>query len=682
MNKIQITLEVNDKGSVSVKQFGDNAKRATQDASDGFSKLQANVVAFNQALETAKKIWAALQKYFEMSLQGETLKKQEIAFNNLAKSAGASAQRILADMKNLSKGMVTEADLIRSAGTSMMLGIPADKLASLMRIAEATSRQTGQSVTEAFGDITLAVGRGSKMILDNLGIIVDVGKANEEYAKQLSKTVDSLTDAERKQAFLNATLKAGDELVNKLGDSQNNLQTSNKILAESKNLWNEIAIIIAEDINKSLGGLPELIEAARRKLKQWRDESYVINKKGEYEALRQQEAYGRNIGRPDLVEDAQRKREALDKKYLSSQLGLGRSEEFKKIGTITPPWGGYAGWKNREGQYADLTAEEKEELLRKQAEQRRQYKEERDKQIAEQKKLNEEEKKLAEERLKIINDFQKQAMALIKESPEESEAARYGYYWGGSDKRKAEEYKKEREQADKEWEEKSTERALYYARLRREQQEEELQKQQELHRKFSESLSQNVLDPLMDFVAGTQSFRDTMQQVLASLLKDLQRFIFELANTGGKSGGSGLFGTLFSLAGPVINAYVGGSSSSWNAGQAGVSTGMTTNTFAGGFSGRASGGPVSPGQTYIVGEHGPEILQMGSDRGIIIPNHKLGGNNINIYVNVDGSKGGTSEQNQKLGRQIAKEVREEVKKILSDERRYGGILGAQSARAY
>jgi len=53
---------------------------------------------------------------------------------------------------------------------------------------------------------------------------------------------------------------------------------------------------------------------------------------------------------------------------------------------------------------------------------------------------------------------------------------------------------------------------------------------------------------------------------------------------------------------------------------------------------RASGGPVAPGGAYVVGEQGPELLQMGSTGGNVVPNNKLGvgggggGNTINVYV--------------------------------------------------
>jgi hypothetical protein len=57
----------------------------------------------------------------------------------------------------------------------------------------------------------------------------------------------------------------------------------------------------------------------------------------------------------------------------------------------------------------------------------------------------------------------------------------------------------------------------------------------------------------------------------------------------------------------------------------GTTTGTTRMGSKEKVAGRASGGPVSAGQTYVVGEDGPEVLRMGSGNGNIIPNHALGG---------------------------------------------------------
>jgi hypothetical protein len=58
-----------------------------------------------------------------------------------------------------------------------------------------------------------------------------------------------------------------------------------------------------------------------------------------------------------------------------------------------------------------------------------------------------------------------------------------------------------------------------------------------------------------------------------------------------------------------------------------------TQGIAGVFGGgRAAGGPVSAGTTYLVGENGPELFT-SSTSGTIIPNGSMGGNTVNITVN-------------------------------------------------
>src|SRR5690606_27759842 len=65
-------------------------------------------------------------------------------------------------------------------------------------------------------------------------------------------------------------------------------------------------------------------------------------------------------------------------------------------------------------------------------------------------------------------------------------------------------------------------------------------------------------------------------------------------------------------------------------GLAGWATGYTgagsswINAIGSGLSGRrATGGPVYPGGTFLVGENGPELLRMGNNAGTIVPNNRL-----------------------------------------------------------
>lgn len=48
---------------------------------------------------------------------------------------------------------------------------------------------------------------------------------------------------------------------------------------------------------------------------------------------------------------------------------------------------------------------------------------------------------------------------------------------------------------------------------------------------------------------------------------------------------------------------------------------------------KASGGPVMPGGTYLVGEKGPELLHMGGAAGTITPNTQMGGSQVTYNIN-------------------------------------------------
>jgi hypothetical protein len=144
------------------------------------------------------------------------------------------------------KGYLTQVDLLKAANAAVAfdLGFTEKQFAALSKAAVIMSRKLGTDANQAIGDLTLGMARQSRKILDNLGIMVSVTKANEEYAKALGKTEKQLTDAERKQAFMNATMaeikrltdgaalsiaNAGDQwavLKNKLTDAFDELSKS------------------------------------------------------------------------------------------------------------------------------------------------------------------------------------------------------------------------------------------------------------------------------------------------------------------------------------------------------------------------------------------------------------------------------------------------------------------------
>jgi len=73
--------------------------------------------------------------------------------------------------------------------------------------------------------------------------------------------------------------------------------------------------------------------------------------------------------------------------------------------------------------------------------------------------------------------------------------------------------------------------------------------------------------------------------------------------------------------------------------------GSIGSAIAGMFGGaRATGGPVSAGKTYLVGEQGPELVTMGAS-GYVTPNHALGGGGGGVSIVVNNNAGPDTRAN-------------------------------------
>ena len=93
---------------------------------------------------------------------------------------------------------------------------------------------------------------------------------------------------------------------------------------------------------------------------------------------------------------------------------------------------------------------------------------------------------------------------------------------------------------------------------------------------------------------------------------------------------------------------------------------------AGPYQFRANGGSVSAGSPYIVGERGPELFVPGRS-GTIVPNDKMGSDNVSVVVNVD-AKGTSVQGNDQQGNQLGRAISAAVQQELIKQKRPGGLL--------
>lgn len=154
-------------------------------------------------------------------------------------------------------------------------------------------------------------------------------------------------------------------------------------------------------------------------------------------------------------------------------------------------------------------------------------------------------------------------------------------------------------------------------------------------------------DGITEAIVNGKSLGAVFKNVANSIIADLVRIAVEqsiikpLANSlfgdGGGGGGGGLFGSIFRSVGSVFGGSKGFSGSSLGGSLASLTP-------------RAAGGPVSAGQSYIVGEKRPELF-VPRVAGTIVPSLKgMGGQAVSLTINAPGA---TAETVALIRRELA-----------------------------
>jgi len=126
---------------------------------------------------------------------------------------------------------------------------------------------------------------------------------------------------------------------------------------------------------------------------------------------------------------------------------------------------------------------------------------------------------------------------------------------------------------------------------------------------------------------GFEDLRRVALSVLDAIARDAMRAGLGTLG-GGSSPGGGILGGVLSIAGALF----------------------------GGAPGRATGGPVSPGRAYRVGESGPELF-VPTSSGRIIAANQGGGRDVRVTINVNAPQGEGPQALARSARQIARNIR-------------------------
>lgn len=203
---------------------------------------------------------ALWKKFLDASIENEPLQK---SFERLSESAWIASKDMINAMRKASQGTVADTQLMASANKAYALWIvkSADDMATMIEVARLKGQAMGRTMEEALDDITTWLWRGSAQILDNLWIVINAEEANEKYAQSIGKVAKELTDAEKKQALVNAVIEQWKQELANAWEVQLTMQERiAKLNASWENTKNTIWDALIPVLDKLLTKLTPIIE--------------------------------------------------------------------------------------------------------------------------------------------------------------------------------------------------------------------------------------------------------------------------------------------------------------------------------------------------------------------------------------------------------------------------------------
>ena len=230
--------------------------------SDGYSKISNTVKTVAGAMASLGIAMKAVD-YAKLASDAE---QAQTAFSSIMQSMGLDAETEFNRIKAASEGLISDKALYEATTKAVSLGVPFEKIGDLMEVAKAKSKDMGISLTQAFEDIATGIGRGSSMILDNLGLTIKLEEGNKKYADSLGITVDQMTAQQKTMALTNQVIEASAEAITRYADAgETSAEKFQKLDAQLENtkvlIGQKLLPLVAEITDKMLKFIESLDSA-------------------------------------------------------------------------------------------------------------------------------------------------------------------------------------------------------------------------------------------------------------------------------------------------------------------------------------------------------------------------------------------------------------------------------------
>ena len=157
----------------------------------------------------------------------------------LALEIGESGKSILESVQQITQSQLTLAEAAQNINIALSAGFNSDQILELSEVSLKASRALGRNLTDAFQRVVRGASKLEPELLDELGIFTRIDPAVEKYAASLNVATSSLTNFEKRQAFVNAVIEEGQK---KFGNIDVSISTTQKTFEQLRVSLVELAL--------------------------------------------------------------------------------------------------------------------------------------------------------------------------------------------------------------------------------------------------------------------------------------------------------------------------------------------------------------------------------------------------------------------------------------------------------
>ena len=295
-NEVKLTIRVGDNGTLDVvAKKAKKAKKATEDlgkatdqtakSRNSYSKGEKGVAgatsnstkAFSKMTNSMNGSGGLVPAYaalaanvfavtaaFGVLQRAAAVQQLEQGLTSIGQNAGIAMQSLSKGLKQATGNAIALEEAMRSTSMVIGAGFNSDTLERLGTVARNASIALGRDTADSLARLTRGAVKLEPELLDELGIMVRLDEATQEYAKGIGKTASALTSFEKRQAFMNAVLAEGEKKYKALEGS---VET---------NPYDQLAAAFA-DLTKSLTKLANDTLKLDKVMKALADNAYLLS---------------------------------------------------------------------------------------------------------------------------------------------------------------------------------------------------------------------------------------------------------------------------------------------------------------------------------------------------------------------------------------------------------------------